>query len=313
MNRAQKVMVLCGCAVLACGVLAEPGQAQQALKRKIDSLFVIASSAEVHSRHLVEPAKDSIAAMGTDAVPILVDKLTTRSNRERWTVIQILKKIGSPAVPYLVRSLKNPDGLIVQRVCWALGDIGDAEATMPLTEVTTHPRWQVREQSLGALGDIGDVMGADAVLFGLKDDVGVVRKAAVVSIGKLAINGAAAQLVHRLGDDFYGARLSAAEALLKLDTSRVVQTVADSLGSANTLVGDLGCWVLGQMGTDEALLYLLAQTKSPDPGRRAHASVAIAKADPLDNCGFRDMIISNESDPDVLLKINSVIYSAQNE
>ena len=49
--------------------------AETELKRKVDSLFVIASSGEVKYRDMVEPAKDSIAAIGADAVPILVDKL----------------------------------------------------------------------------------------------------------------------------------------------------------------------------------------------------------------------------------------------
>ncbi|MCK4460786.1 MAG: HEAT repeat domain-containing protein, partial [candidate division Zixibacteria bacterium] len=103
--------------------------------KKFDSLFIIASSGGVQFREMVEPAKDSIAAMGEDVVPWLIDKFTTKSARDRWTIIHVLKRIGSPAVPYLVRALKRSDGLVVQRVCWALGDIADSAAVDPLVEV----------------------------------------------------------------------------------------------------------------------------------------------------------------------------------
>ncbi len=311
-QRASKVILTPAIAIFILIVSVAPALSQQTLKKKIDSLFMIASSAELKVRDQVEPAKDSIAAIGVDAVPILVDKLTTKSARERLTVIHILKRIGSPAVPYLVRSLKNPDGLVVQRVCWSLGEIGDSNAVAPLTEVTSHPRWQVRDEALGALGDIGSSQGYEAVAMGFADAVGQVRKAAVVAAGKIADKRAIPELVARLGDDFYGARLSAVQALLMLDTSAVVAAISDSLVSDNKLIGDLGCFILGEIGTDAAIELLLGQTQAGDADRRAHAAVAIIKADPLDNCGYRKGIIDRETDRLVLLKINSAIYSATN-
>ncbi|MEW6411830.1 MAG: HEAT repeat domain-containing protein [Candidatus Zixiibacteriota bacterium] len=281
--------------------------AQQGLKKKVDELFVKASSGEVMFRDMVEPAKDSIAAMGADAVPFLVEKFTTKSARERTTIIEILKKIGSPAVPYLIRSLKNPDYLIVQRVCAALGDIRDSSAVEPLMQVTSHKEWQVREQALGALGNIASSGAADPIVFSLEDSIGLVRKAAVVAAGKTGLSEAIRPLVHMLGDDFYGARLSAADALLRLDTTLVVEVLADSMISPNSFVGNLGCYVLGQIGSDDAIEVLMRQTRSEDPSRRAHAAVAIIKADPDDNCGYRGRILENETDRLTLLKIKSAI------
>lgn len=308
--RDQKVIAI-GCAFVFLLSAAGTAQAQQALKKKIDSLFVIASSAELISRDQVEPAKDSIAALGADAVPILVDKLTTKSARERLTVIHILERIGSPAVPHLVRSLKLADGLVVQRVCWALGDIGDSAAVEPLMEVSNHARWQVRDQALGALGDIGDSRAGEVVLAGMSDEVGQVRKAAVVAAGKMGYNEAIPMLVHMLGDQFYGARLTAVEALLALDTQAVISAITDSLNSPTKTVGHLACQVLGRIGSDHAFDLLFAQAHSPDSERRAHAAVALAYADPADNCGFRDSIMIRETDPYVLMKIESAVYSAQ--
>ena len=91
------VIPAAACCLLLLTVISGLAAADTELERKVDSLFVIASSGEVKYRDMVEPAKDSIAAIGADAVPILVDKFTTKSARERWTIIKILEKIGSPA------------------------------------------------------------------------------------------------------------------------------------------------------------------------------------------------------------------------
>ncbi len=299
-------------AVLLTGTVSAGMLATGELEQRIDSLFVIASSGEVRFRDQNEPAMDSIAALGAPAVPYLIDRFTTRSARERWTVIWILQRIGSPAVPDLVQALRRSDGLVVQRVCWALGDIKDTMAVEPLIQVCSHPRWQVREQAIGALGKIADIRGGSAAINGLADSIGQVRKAAAVTCGKLKLHQSIRKLAHVLGDDFYGARLSAAASLLKLDTNAVVATLADSVRSANRLVGNIACDVLGENGTDDAMLILLGETGSDNPDRRAHAAVALVKADPHDNCGFRKQVIDRETDRLVLLKIQSAIDAVGN-
>jgi len=297
--------------ILAGSVFAETRTPNE-LERKIDSLFVIASSGEVRFRDLNKPAMDSIAALGAPAVPYLIEKFTTKSARERWTVIWILQRIGSPAVPDLVQALGRSNGLVVQRVCWALGDIKDTAAVEPLIEICTHLRWQVREQALGALGKISDKRGGSAAASRLDDSIGQVRKAAAVTCGKLEYHRCIPVLVHLLGDDFYGARMSAMEALLKLDTADVITVLCDSINSTNCLVGDMTCHILGRIGNDEAMLILLEQTKSDNPDRRAHAAVALVNADPRDNCGFQARVLERETDRLVLLKIQSAISTVIN-
>lgn len=313
MNRSPKVILL-GLTTLFLTVFAGPGVlARSEIEKQVDSLFVIASSGEVRYRDMVEPAKDAIAALGTDAVPCLIDKFTTRSAREQWTVLRILERIGTSAVPDLVRALGREDGRVVQRVCWALGNIRDSGAVEGLIGVGNHPRWQVRDQAVSALGKIGDQRGADVVIKALDDTVGQVRKSAVVSAGQLRLQQSAEKLVGLLGDDFYGARLSAVNSLLELDTHLVVAVVADSLESEDEYVGNLGCDVLGMIGTDRAMELLVAQVTSPNPNRRAHAAISLVKADPLDNCGYRQMYLFGETDRLVRLKIESALSALQDE
>ena len=315
MRRCKKNVISFGLAVFVCLVALAPtvSASELALKAKVDSLFPIASSGVVMYRDLVEPAMDSIAALGAEAAPILIDKFTTKSARERHTIKNILKRIGKPAVPHLVRALSFSDGLVVQRVCWTLGEIADSSSVEPLMAVTDHGRWQVRDEALGALGDIGDSRASEVMLRAYDDPVGQVRKSASVATGKIALLEAVPMLVNMLGDEFYGARMSAMEALLKLDTPTVVTALTDSLGSANAFVGNLGCQILGRLGTDQAVEALLSQVSSEDPLRRAHAATAMIEADPQDNCGYREAILANEKDRLVLLKIKSAIISAKDD
>jgi HEAT repeat protein len=285
------------------------------LQEKVDSLFVLASSGEVAYRDLVEPAKDSIAALGVEVVPHLIEKFDTKSARERHTILHILKRIGSPAVPYLIRSLDHPNGLIVQRVCWALGDIADSSAVSALVAVSSHNRWQVRDEAIGALGDIGNPGGSPAIISGLSDSIGQVRKAAAVSAGKVGVIESVDRLVEMLGDGFYGARLSAVNSLLAMDSSVVLAAIRNRLkpspATGDDLVGDLGCRVLGRIGSDSALSILFEQTGSDSPDRRAHAAMALAYSDPSDNCGYLKIVLDRETDRFVRLKIESALAAAR--
>jgi len=283
--------------------------AKSVLEEKVDSLFMIASSGGVKFKDMIEPALDSLAGLGGDAVPILIEKFTTKSARERWTIIKAIKKIGAPAVPHLVKALERLDDKIIGRVCLALADVGDSTAVEPLMEICDHKRWNVRSQVVSSLGKIGDARAEDVVLDALEDTIGQVRKSAAVACGRMKIGRSVEKLVHQLGDSFYGARFTACESLRKLDSSTVVLVLEDSLGSSNCLTGYMACQLLGEMGGHDVVDFLFDQTESPDPSRRAVAAEAIIKADPEDECGYRQVMFDNEEDRFVLMKMKSVLDS----
>jgi HEAT repeat protein len=141
----------------------------------------------------------------------------------------------------------------------------------------------------------------------LNDSIGQVRKSAAVSCGKLTIEKSIGLLMHALGDPFYGARLSAVDALLGMDTAKVIAELTDSLNSENDLVGDLGCYILGEFGTNEAIDLLMTQTGSPEPDRRAHAAEAVIKADPNNNCGYHSALLDLEPDRLNRVKMRSAL------
>ncbi len=85
----------------------------------------------------------------------------TISMRDEWSVQQTvsdaLRRIGSPAVPSLVRSLKSPDAAVRMRAADVLGRMGpDAKDAVPdLIEALGDDEATVRKMSIRALGQIG--------------------------------------------------------------------------------------------------------------------------------------------------------------
>jgi len=150
-------------------------------------------------RDLVQPAIDSIAAMGAPAVPRLVEIYETQDARERQTINSILVKIGKPAVPYLVKSLTLENAEQVGRICSTLGEIKDSAAVEGLVSVSNHADWRVRAEAVGALGRIGDGRGNGAVSYLLLDSVELVRKSSAVAAGMLLFEPNIGTLVSMLG------------------------------------------------------------------------------------------------------------------
>jgi len=289
---------------------AESNRTPAQLQKRIDSIFVIASSGELKYRDKVDPAIESLAKLGAKAVPALIDKFTTKSARERLTIIKILKKIGSPALPDLIDALSRPEWLVVKRVCWTLGDISDSSAVLPLIGVASHDNWQVREYSVRALGKIGDLRAVAAVINSFNDSVGQVRKAAVVSAGKLNSAETISYLVQMLGDSYYGARLSAVEALLTKDSTLLLAELKEALNSASGLKAKLAMKVLGKIGNDEAMNILSEQLNSGNRQKEVDAAIAIMSADPQDICGYHESVFEKIKDRLALLKIESARASA---
>ena len=273
---------------------------------KVDSLFVIASSGELKYRDMVQPAIDSLGAMGAPAVPRLIEKFSSKSARELHAITTILEKIGRDAVPDLLDALQleNPEEL--SRVCHALGQIKDSSAVDGLMKTADHDDWRVRSSVIGALGKIGDSKADNVVRRGLSDTVETVRKSSAVATGRLMNREAIPMLVHVLGDSFYGARMTASEALVKFGVD-CIDAIADSLNSENRLVGDLGCTTLGHIGGDRAAEAIAGQLSSPSPIRRAVAVEAIGLSHSSQVCGEVEILKHSETDPTVLFYIEQVL------
>lgn len=280
------------------------------LQKTVDSLFTIASSGEIRFQAMVQPAIDSIAAMGGAAVPFLTPKLGTSSARERLTVINILKKIGSPAIPDLTVVLRGKIGLASERAANALGEIGDSSAKEVLIESITHTRWQVREEAVGALGKLKTTSVSDAIQSAFADSVGQVRKSAAVAVGRLKLKGLLPNLISQLDDPFYGARMATRGSLLQLDTADVIASLIPVVQSERMLAREHAIFLLGQLKHPSANTALSSALKAAESSTRSAAAIALWNSG--STTAQNEVIAFLASEPDSLAKIRvrSVIPTA---
>jgi HEAT repeat protein len=244
--------------------------------------------------------------MGKSAVPRLIEKYDTRDARERLTINNILVKIGKDAVPLLLKSLDDENAEKVGRICYTLGEIKDSSAVDELIRAVSHPDWRVRSGSCGALGKIGDSRAGATVMKSLVDNDETVRKSAAVACGRLSAADAIPVLVHMLGDSFYGARMCASEALQEFG-EKAVPVIADSLGSENAMLGNLGCITLGLIASDSAASVLTGQLESSSATRRALAVEGIFLSNSTSACGAVELLARVETDSTVIFYIIKVI------
>jgi HEAT repeat protein len=80
----------------------------------------------------------------------------------------------------LRRALEDPDPLVVESACWALGERRARCALGDLVSIAgSHPDTRCREAAVASLGTIGDPAGLPGVLGALGDKPTVRRRAAV--------------------------------------------------------------------------------------------------------------------------------------
>ncbi|MDA8314130.1 MAG: HEAT repeat domain-containing protein [Actinomycetota bacterium] len=79
----------------------------------------------------------------------------------------------------LIAALGDPDALVVEAACWALGESPYAPVEKLMRTARAHPDVRAREAAIAAIGSIGDPRGLPAVLDGLGDRPTVRRRAVV--------------------------------------------------------------------------------------------------------------------------------------
>ena len=306
MNSRRNIVITIAAFLFICQAVSAVDDPVTTLEKRIDSIFVIASSAELKYRDMVEPAKDSIAAIGAAAVPRLVELFKSHTAREKRSVENILKKIGFAAMPYLRKSLLLDDYRQVSRINYTIGEMKDSSAVTDLIHIASHEHWQVRSSCASALGKIGDKAADVTITIMLSGSVETVRKSAAVAAGRLLVETAIDQLVHMLGDDYYGPRMCAADALVKIG-HKSIKPIIDSLDSENSMVGDLGCSTLGNIGGNVAAIGVGSQMQSKDVARRVLAVKAVFQSNSSLACGLVELLKETETDPIVLFYIDKTL------
>jgi HEAT repeat protein len=285
------------------------------LKEKVDSLFIKACGGLEKYRDLAEPSKKALIEMAEEAVPYLLDKLSTQDAREMWTLIEILGKIGEPAVVPLIDSLKSDNKDVVKLSSRILGDIKDKRAVIPLIELLDKEDFNTRSYACESLGKIGDTTAFTRVSVCLKDSVEVVRKSAAVALGKMKDSRAIPHLIEGLSDPHFSVRMTSAEALVEIGEPSLEPLIELLSLSTNVTTIYLAIESLGKLkdklsqakSIRRATKPLLKKLEDGDWAMRAFAVEALGEIG--DKKGIKAIrnLKKREAHPFVLRKIEEVL------
>lgn len=274
------------------------------IDKRIDELFIKASNPEAHHQHLVDPSREELAAMGDTAIPRLVSKLATDDPRERNALVNIFKRIGSPAVPALVEALETENLYQLRNTSRCLGEIGDKSATYALLEIFNHSNHTVRSGAVTAVGKCHDSSAVGDCIAMLQDQTETVRKSAAVALGRIADSRAVSSLIEVLDDTHFSVRMSSVRALTAIGEpacDSLIASVESSSGTASFLAYEV--WAACEYRPARKVIE--EATKAEDKFRRGFAILALASVDPGKAKKRIKKMLKTETDLFVLSRIHA--------
>ena len=199
------------------------------------------------------------------------------SNDVHWRVVDVLAKIGKPAVKPLVDALNESDEDISWHAAQALGHMGDPNAVEPLIAALKHSDSDVRKYAAFALGKIGDPGAVAPFITALKDSDNNVRRHAVYALGGIGDPNAIGPLIAAVKDRDDGVRGRAAKMLRSMGDRRAVEPLIAALKDSEEWVRTRAVEAVGRIGDQRAVEPLIAALKDSADGVRWHAAEALGK------------------------------------
>jgi beta-lactamase regulating signal transducer with metallopeptidase domain/TolA-binding protein len=112
-----------------------------------------------------QTAIEELAALGPDAVPVLLRGTDTSGDRRGGDLFaSAIRMIGASAVPGAIEGLASPDRKVRMRAANSLCEIRDQRAAEPLMRALADPDRGVLIAVVGALGVLADPEASDALL-----------------------------------------------------------------------------------------------------------------------------------------------------
>jgi len=250
-------------------------------------LFILASRGEPRFKQWQTYGFDRMVEDTAASVEYLRTVLDTKVARERHTIKDILRKIGSPSVPMLSAAVREDNDLARSEASWVLGLIGDAEAFGALMELSRAEGWKQRSSALGALAKLDGLSPAEKhaleervkEIFGDPGEVFYVKKDAAFTTGRQQLTGAIPWLVESLESDHYSVRYASAEAMRDLSEGhgdRVFEELRGRFASLSSLATANALYAAGGL-SDGQKLAIVDMLLAGDMSGDIHVGVAAAR------------------------------------
>jgi HEAT repeat protein len=158
----------------------------------------------------------TLGEMGDERCVVpLVNSLRDGDWQVREAAVEALGQVGSPAVEYLVKMLRDWD--IRKSAIRSLGKIKDERVLAPLMQQLHHDEF--KDDATEALVELG-APAVEGLVGALKDKDEMVRKQAIIALGRIKDAAAIDPLIDMLKDPDWFSRLTAAAALEKIGDER---------------------------------------------------------------------------------------------
>jgi len=250
-------------------------------------LFILASRGEPRFRQWHEYGFEAMVEDTASTIEYLRTVLDTKVARERHTIKDILRAIGSPSVGMLSASVLEDNDLAKSEASWILGLIGDAGAFDALIHLSRAPGWKQRSSALNALAKLRDLSAAqrDALEARAKqvlddaDEVFYVKKDAAYAAGRQELTGALPRLMEALESDHYSVRYASAEAMRGLSLEHgdeVYRGLRGRIGGFSSLATVGALYAAGAL-TDKQKLAIIDEVLDGGYSGDAHVAVAAAR------------------------------------
>lgn len=306
MNRFMSTIICFFVAFAAQTGFTQNSEVENDLRAQVDSLFILACGGLEKYRDLAQPAESTLVEMGEKAVPYLLEKLTTQSAREKWTLIRVFGKIGEPATIPVVERLNSNDKEETKLAIRILGEIKDNRATKSLAELLDNKDYNIRSHVCESLGKIEDTTAFEDVKSRMEDSVEVVRKSSAVALGKIKDKRAVPYLIRGLSDPHFSVRMSSANSLIEIGES-AVKPLLFLLDHSGAPTLHLAMESLGKLKCEEAVPALLEKLKDEDWATRAFAVEALGEIGDLKGISAIKKMDKVETHPFVLSKIDQYL------
>lgn len=209
-----------------------------------------------------------------------VAQLKDRDPMVRSNAAEQLGKVRyADSVDALISVLAHDDVWRVRKsAAWALGEIKDPKAVVPLIRALGHRDWIIRLKSAEALGKIGDNLAVPALMDSLPDENDHVTGQIMRALGATGSTRAVEILLHYLDHEIPDVRMSAVSALGKIGDRRAVESLIRVLRDDRAAgVRKSSARALGGILDERSIGPLIEAFEDADYSVRLSAQLALEK------------------------------------
>jgi len=245
---------------------------------------------------------------------LVMDMLRSEFVRSRQAAVRILANAISDteARQILLQTLKDKFWLVRQSTVEALGQTGDVKVVAVLLEALKDENARVQHSVILALGKIGDARVVEPLLEALKDESSVVRRSASQALARLNDKRAVAPLYEALKDGDESVQLSAAKALGQLgEKAQAIEVLLATLKDKNKpwWVRQNAAVALQELGDVHALEIFFEALKHEDWEVWLRAAKALRRLN--DKTKIMDVLFNAQKDDNWKVRQNAALVLGQ--